>query len=226
VRQSGGVSSTSVGRGSEVLWSISGQAIAWMHEGAIVIAVVGLSLPPGLAWCAESLPAPPVLPAAAYHGAIVACGSHLNVRDACHWLAGVHRLRPDVPLALVCEATHDAIVVLGTSGFALESVHTPSEMRDRGLLREAILRLHFRSSCGRIVRAWTSAVGLAIPDERAMLRAIVGHALRGGSVPAAPVAPQPLSAFSASDPVITRTRLARLSSNAISAKPRRSTYAG
>ena len=151
-----------------------------------MIALVGLDPPPeaGSVRVLSELPPPPALQ---YHGFFVRCcdAGSPGICVVLDWFARVRADRPEVPLALVSDATGEALRALAGHPYRVRPVLTPGELEGRRLPDEALDALRSRSVHGRILEAWLRRIGPPSFSARPLLSSLVSHGIRGGTVAAA-----------------------------------------
>lgn len=148
-----------------------------------MIGLVGVLAPPGDGAgtaCLDSLPHPPALSLAA---AAVQCSHGLEVDTILEWFGEMRAKRPAFPMMLVADQTCAA--QLASFPHPVVGMVSPSELQAGGLPRTALERLRAASVEGRVLDRLVLRFGRKLLQESSIVRCLIAHAVRGGTVAAA-----------------------------------------
>jgi transposase-like protein len=128
----------------------------------------------------ESLPAPP---ASALAGAVIRCDCQREIHAVIQWYGDMRAIRPAFAVILVTD--HRFGATLASCPHPVRAVVRPSDLVAGGLPRVALDQLRAASVEGRVLDRLVLQFGGALLEHMPLVRGLVAHAVRGGTVSAA-----------------------------------------
>jgi hypothetical protein len=128
----------------------------------------------------ESLPAPP---ASALAGAVIRCDCQREIDAVIEWYGDMRAIRPAFAVILV--ADHRFGATLASCPHPVRAVVPPSDLAAGRQPQDALDQLRAASVEGRVLDRLVLQFGGALLEHLPLVRSLVAHAVRGGTVSAA-----------------------------------------
>jgi hypothetical protein len=128
----------------------------------------------------EALPGPP---ASALAAAAIRCDCQREIDAAIEWYGDMRAIRP--AFAVIILADHRFGATLASCPHPVTAVVPPSDLVAGGVPRVALDQLRAASVEGRVVDRLVLQFGGALLEQLPLVRCLVAHAVRGGTVSAA-----------------------------------------